>query len=71
MVKKKPGEQKKKKSSKKEILKPSPQYQKSHQNMLIIPPNAGHGFAALVVNTDDWAERAVGATNPIGLNPFD
>ena len=28
-------------------ITPPPQYQKIHQNMLIIPPNAGHGFAAL------------------------
>ena len=26
---------------------PPPQYQEDHQNMPIIPPNAGHGFAAL------------------------
>ena len=36
-----------KSSPKEETLKSSPQYQKSHQNMLIIPPNAGHEFAAL------------------------
>ena len=33
---------------KQEVLESSPQYQKIHQNILIIPPNAGHGFAALL-----------------------
>ena len=30
------------------IIPPTPQYQKVHQNMQIIHPNAEHGFAALV-----------------------
>ena len=37
-----------KNSPKQKILKSSPQYQKGQQNMLIIHPNAEHGFAALV-----------------------
>ena len=32
---------------KQEVLESSPQYQKIHQNVLIIPTNAGNGFAAL------------------------
>ena len=40
----------------------SPQYQKSHQNMLIIPPNAGHGFAALQLMGVVTAETANLAT---------
>ena len=37
-----------KNSPKQKIIKSSPPYQKGHQNMQIIHPNAEHRFAALV-----------------------
>ena len=55
---KKPGEQKKG-HQKKKFKKIIPPISKNHQNMLIIPPNTGHGFAALTYTLIDWYTYAL------------